>query len=115
VKSTRENPTGSTVHDFSGLLPLSPSRRAISTSEGEEEFREDGEKKSRLEGEAHEDPEAHPGAMRDDIVITTAPVPGQEGPRDLWTGRWFESMKLVVVSTAAESGGNCELTQAGER
>jgi NAD(P) transhydrogenase subunit alpha len=50
-----------------------------------------------------------------DLVITTAQVPGAAAPR-LITARMLRTMKpgAVVVDLAAESGGNCELTHAGE-
>jgi H+-translocating NAD(P) transhydrogenase subunit alpha len=50
-----------------------------------------------------------------DIVITTALVPGRRAPK-LVDREMVESMKpgSVIVDLAAESGGNCELTQPGE-
>jgi H+-translocating NAD(P) transhydrogenase subunit alpha len=50
-----------------------------------------------------------------DIVITTALVPGRKAPQ-LVDNDMVESMKpgSVIVDLAAESGGNCELTEAGE-
>jgi len=50
-----------------------------------------------------------------DIVITTALVPGRKAPQLVDKGM-VESMKpgSVIVDLAAESGGNCELTEAGE-
>jgi NAD(P) transhydrogenase subunit alpha len=47
-----------------------------------------------------------------DIVITTALIPGRPAPR-LITRAMVESMKpgSVIVDLAAERGGNCELTQ----
>ena len=50
-----------------------------------------------------------------DIVITTALIPGKSAP-ELWTTDMVESMKpgSVVVDLAAEQGGNCKLTKAGE-
>ena len=50
-----------------------------------------------------------------DIVITTAQVPGKPAPR-LITRAMVELMKpgSVIVDLAAESGGNCEVTRAGE-
>lgn len=50
-----------------------------------------------------------------DIVITTAQVPGRRAPR-LITASVVEGMKpgSVIVDMAAESGGNCECTKAGE-
>jgi NAD(P) transhydrogenase subunit alpha len=50
-----------------------------------------------------------------DVVITTAAVPGRTAPR-IVTRAAVERMKVgaVIVDIAAESGGNCELTRAGE-
>lgn len=50
-----------------------------------------------------------------DVVITTAQVPGRPAPRLIPTSM-VEAMRpgSVVVDLAAESGGNCELTRAGE-
>ena len=50
-----------------------------------------------------------------DIVITTALVPGRKAPT-LVDREMVESMKpgSVVADLAAESGGNCELTEPGE-
>ncbi|MGE3065414.1 MAG: Re/Si-specific NAD(P)(+) transhydrogenase subunit alpha [Hyphomicrobiaceae bacterium] len=47
-----------------------------------------------------------------DIVITTALIPGRPAPR-LITTAMVETMKpgAVIVDLAAERGGNCELTQ----
>ena len=51
-----------------------------------------------------------------DVVITTAAVPGQKSPV-LVTRQAVEGMVpgSVIVDLAAERGGNCELTQAGQR
>jgi NAD(P) transhydrogenase subunit alpha len=50
-----------------------------------------------------------------DLLITTAAIPGKKAPV-LVTRDMIESMKpgSVVVDIAAETGGNCELTRAGE-
>jgi len=50
-----------------------------------------------------------------DAVITTAAVPGRPAPK-LITRAMLENMKhgAVIVDLAAETGGNCELTRAGE-
>ena len=52
---------------------------------------------------------------KQDIVITTALIPGRPAPK-LLTTRMVESMKAgsVIVDLAAERGGNCELTRPGE-
>lgn len=50
-----------------------------------------------------------------DIIITTALIPGKPAPK-LITAEMVQSMKpgSVIVDMAAEQGGNCELTVAGE-
>jgi NAD(P) transhydrogenase subunit alpha len=50
-----------------------------------------------------------------DVVITTAAVPGQPAPK-LIPAHAVEAMRAgsVIVDLAAETGGNCELTEAGE-
>ena len=50
-----------------------------------------------------------------DIVITTALIPGRPAPR-LITAAMVESMKpgSVIFDLAAERGGNCEATKPGE-
>jgi NAD(P) transhydrogenase subunit alpha len=56
------------------------------------------------------------GHVKDmDLVVTTAAIPGKPAPR-LLTREMIRSMRpgSVVVDLAAEVGGNCELTRAGE-
>jgi NAD(P) transhydrogenase subunit alpha len=50
-----------------------------------------------------------------DVVITTAAIPGKKSPV-LVTADMVRSMRpgSVIVDLAAERGGNCELTRAGE-
>ena len=50
-----------------------------------------------------------------DLVITTAQIPGKPAPR-LITADMVRTMRpgAVIVDVAAEAGGNCELTVAGE-
>ena len=50
-----------------------------------------------------------------DVVITTAAIPGKKAPVII-TKEMVGRMKYgaIIVDMAAESGGNCELTQAGE-
>lgn len=50
-----------------------------------------------------------------DVVITTAAVPGKKSPI-LVTAEMVESMKpgAIIVDLAAEKGGNCELTRLDE-
>jgi NAD(P) transhydrogenase subunit alpha len=85
--------------------------------EGEEEPEEDEEED---EGWSKEKLERDQELLREkikemDIVLTTALVPGREAPT-LVDRAMVESLKpgSVIVDLAAESGGNCELTEAGE-
>jgi len=50
-----------------------------------------------------------------DVIVTTAAVPGRPAPKII-TKSMVEGMKAgsVLVDLAAESGGNCELTQPGK-
>ena len=50
-----------------------------------------------------------------DLVVTTAAIPGRAAPR-LITAEMVRKMKpgSVIVDLAAETGGNCELTVLGE-
>jgi H+-translocating NAD(P) transhydrogenase subunit alpha len=52
---------------------------------------------------------------KQDIVITTALIPGRPAPK-LISRDMVEAMKAgsVIVDLAVERGGNCELSQAGE-
>ena len=54
-------------------------------------------------------------AARQDVIITTAQIPGRPAPK-LITAAAVEAMKpgSVIVDLAGDSGGNCELTQSGE-
>lgn len=85
--------------------------------EGEEEEEEEEEAD---EGWSNEKLERDQELLRErigemDIVITTALVPGRKAPT-LVDGAMVESMKpgSVIVDLAAEAGGNCELSEAGE-
>src|SRR5215218_1264126 len=53
-------------------------------------------------------------AAKQDVIITTAQVPGRDAPL-LITAEAVRNMApgSVIVDLAAESGGNCELTEAG--
>ena len=57
----------------------------------------------------------HERAKLADYIISTAQVPGKPAPR-LITKEMVADMKpgSVIVDLAAESGGNCELTKAGQ-
>ena len=50
-----------------------------------------------------------------DVVITTAAVPGRPAPKII-SAAAVDAMKpgAVIIDLGAESGGNCELTQAGQ-
>lgn len=50
-----------------------------------------------------------------DVIVTTAAVPGRPAPKII-TAAMVAGMKpgSVIVDLAAETGGNCELTQPGE-
>jgi NAD(P) transhydrogenase subunit alpha len=50
-----------------------------------------------------------------DLVVTTAQIPGKPAPR-LVTAAMLRAMRpgSVIVDLAAEAGGNCEATRAGE-
>ncbi len=54
-------------------------------------------------------------AIRSDVIITTALVPGRPAPKliDAETVRQMQP-GTVIVDLAAETGGNCELTVPGE-
>ena len=85
--------------------------------EGEEEPEPEGEED---EGWSKEKLERDQELLRErikemDIVLTTALVPGRKAPT-LVDKAMVESLKpgSVIVDLAAEAGGNCELTEAGE-
>ncbi len=54
-------------------------------------------------------------AAKQDVIVTTAAIPGRPAPL-LITADAVRGMApgSVIVDLAAETGGNCELTQAGE-
>jgi NAD(P) transhydrogenase subunit alpha len=54
-------------------------------------------------------------AKRQDVIITTAQIPGRDAPL-LITADAVRGMSpgSVIIDMAAETGGNCELTEAGE-
>lgn len=57
----------------------------------------------------------HDHAVKSDVVITTAQIPGKPAPK-LLLKETVEQMKpgSVIVDLAASSGGNCELTVDGK-
>ena len=87
--------------------------------ESEEEVTAEGEggyAKELTEDQHSKELELIGDALTDtDIVITTAQIPGREAPV-LITEDMVKTMNYgsVIVDLAAESGGNCELSEAGE-
>lgn len=87
--------------------------------ESEEEVTAEGEggyAKELTEDQHNKELELIGDALIDtDIVITTAQIPGRKAPI-LITEGMVKTMKYgsVIVDLAAESGGNCELSEAGE-
>jgi H+-translocating NAD(P) transhydrogenase subunit alpha len=84
--------------------------------EGEEEEEASSEEEVWSQEKLDEDQKLIRDRMEEmDVVITTALVPGRKAPQ-LVDKDMVESMKpgSVIVDLAAESGGNCELTEAGE-
>jgi NAD(P) transhydrogenase subunit alpha len=57
----------------------------------------------------------HDHAVRSDVIICTAQIPGKKAPV-LLKKETVEAMKpgSVIIDIAASSGGNCELTKDGE-
>lgn len=66
------------------------------------------------EEKAQEQQMVSTAVARADIIITTAAIPGRKAPV-LITKETVATMRpgAVIIDMAAESGGNCELTQAG--
>ncbi|MBV6521525.1 MAG: NAD(P) transhydrogenase subunit alpha part 1 [Gemmatimonadaceae bacterium] len=75
-----------------------------------------GYAREQTEDERRATTEAMAAHLKDqDVVITTAQIPGRAAPR-LVTRAMVESMRpgAVIVDLAADSGGNCELTKPGD-
>jgi NAD(P) transhydrogenase subunit alpha len=68
------------------------------------------------EAQRREHEHLHKLVADSDVVITTAQIPGRPAPR-LITEEMLADMRpgSVVVDLAAESGGNCAVTEAGEQ
>jgi NAD(P) transhydrogenase subunit alpha len=93
-----------------------PRDEYIVEGEEEEEEAEDEEDEGWSQEKLDEDQKLVRERIKEmDIVITTALVPGRRAPK-LVDREMVESMKpgSVIVDLAAESGGNCELTEPGE-
>ena len=71
--------------------------------------REQGEDRARRQAEL-----LAPYVAKSDVLITTAAIPGRRAPL-LVTGEMVRRMRAgsVVVDLAAETGGNCELSEPG--
>jgi len=67
------------------------------------------------EEKAQEQQMVSAAVARADIIITTAAIPGRKAPV-LVTKETVATMRpgAVIIDMAAESGGNCELTQVGK-
>lgn len=75
-----------------------------------------GYARAQTEEEQRKTMEAMATHLKDqDLVVTTAQIPGRPAPR-LITAAMVATMKqgAVIVDLAADTGGNCELTRAGE-
>jgi H+-translocating NAD(P) transhydrogenase subunit alpha len=75
-----------------------------------------GYARAQTEDEQRRTMEAMATHLKDqDLVVTTAQIPGRPAPR-LISAAMVATMKpgSVIVDLAAETGGNCELTRAGE-
>ena len=110
-----------------GVSPAADGRNgaaAATDDDGPEEEQNEASQTSTPGGYAREqaeekqrrDRELIKGCLADtDVVVTTALIPGRRAPI-LLTAEMVEAMPpgSVVVDLAAEMGGNCELTRAGE-
>ena len=75
-----------------------------------------GYAREQTDEEQHRTLSAIAGHIKDvDLVITTAQIPGRRAPM-LVTADMVQTMRAgaVIVDLAAETGGNCELSKAGE-
>lgn len=75
-----------------------------------------GYARAQTEEEQRQTMEAMATHLKDqDLVVTTAQIPGRPAPR-LITAAMVATMRpgAVIVDLAAETGGNCELTRTGE-
>ena len=112
---------GAIVEAFDVRLAVKEQVESLGASflESEEEVTAEGEggyAKELTEDQHSKELELIGSALIDtDIVITTAQIPGRKAPV-LITEDMVKTMKYgsVIVDLAAESGGNCELSEAGE-
>jgi len=85
--------------------------------DGEEQQQPDGEEQQQAEERAEEQQQTDELAdhlARTDVVISTVDIAGKPAPKII-TEAMVEAMApgSVIVDLASESGGNCELTEAG--
>ena len=109
-----------------GLPERSSDENGASASEEESDEEADGDEEDEEDTGGYAKEQSEEKQRRDqelvseritqmDVVLTTALVPGRKAPT-LVTEEMVSSMKpgSLIVDLAAESGGNCELTEAGE-
>jgi NAD(P) transhydrogenase subunit alpha len=84
--------------------PPSSSQDGVYAKEATEEYRKNQEEKLKSV------------LPQQDVIITTAQIPGKKAPILLTTEMIEQNMKkgAVVIDLASESGGNCELTSHGQ-
>ena len=109
-----------------GVSPSADGRNGAAAASGEADSGDEDEAsqtstpggyaREQAEEKQRRDRELIKGCLADtDVVVTTALIPGRRAPI-LLTAEMVEAMPpgSVVVDLAAEMGGNCELTRAGE-
>ena len=109
-----------------GVSPSADGRNGAAAASGEADSGDEddasqtstpgGYAREQAEEKQRRDRELIKGCLADtDVVVTTALIPGRRAPI-LLTAEMVEAMPpgSVVVDLAAEMGGNCELTRAGE-
>ena len=109
-----------------GVSPSADGRNGAAAASGEADSGDEDEAsqtstpggyaREQAEEKQRRDRELIKGRLADtDVVLTTALIPGRRAPI-LLTAEMVEAMPpgSVVVDLAAEMGGNCELTRAGE-
>ena len=81
---------------------------------GEEQQHSDGEEQQPAEEQQQQTDELAEHLARADVVISTVEFAGKPAP-EIITAVMVETMApgSVIIDLAAESGGNCELTEAG--
>ena len=113
---------GAEVYAFDTRLAVKEEVQSLGATFLELEFNEEGEGAggyAKVMSQAFIDAEMalfQEQAPLTDIVVTTAAIPGRKAPL-LVKEEMVKAMKpgSVVVDLAAATGGNCELTEAGEK